>query len=224
MIRNLIWMAFAGCLAGAGVAAAQEELHCEGMAHGLSVSAPGDTPAALGLVTSLFPPLTSNFVMNEYTWKLAGLVSRGSTSSDGKVFSTDYDVTHATLTIYEDPSQDARPTYYNCPAGAAANDPAYGNGTVYLSGPLASFSTSYDSNAGSGSMVITLNWDGGEHLGELSPGRRAVSPPGEHLTLSTTFACIPLGEGYTEAVTARFFEPATPAPRTTWGQLRKMYR
>ena len=212
------------CALGAGPAAAQEEVHCEGMSHGLSISAAGNVPAAMGLVTALYAPLTSYFASNEYTWEIRGLVSLGSTSADGVTFQTEYDVTHATMTIYEDPSQDARSAYYNCPAGMTAGDPAYTNGSKYLTAHFVSFSTTYDLNAGLGGSSFSLNWDGGEHLLEVPPSRRGVFPPGAQLSFSTNFACIPLSEGYSEQMTARFTQASSPSRRATWGSLRRLYR
>ena len=129
--------------------------------------------AGRGLVTALYAPLVTNFTANEYTWVMSGLLPIANTLY-GTTTYTSYDVASipSSFTVYEDPSQDARPTFYNCPADVDANDPRYSDGVVYLKGHFASFNSQYDTSTQTGTFNGTVSWDAGSHLVNLPGSRR----------------------------------------------------
>ena len=179
--------------------------------------------AGRGLVTALEYPLTGDFNANEYTWSLSGVLPVSNLVS-GTSTQTIYDVSSvpASLVIYEDPTQDARPTFYNCPADLAGNDPRYVNGAVYLKGRLTSFLSVYDLSSGTGFFSGFVLWDSGTHFVELERVHNSYWSFGG--TTTSQFACIPSGDGYDQAMKGRFFLLTLGAKSSTWGQLRRMYR
>ncbi|MBI5837685.1 MAG: hypothetical protein HZB25_10605 [Candidatus Eisenbacteria bacterium] len=198
---------------------AQEEAHFEGFTRNTNPNIAGTVINGRGLVTALYAPLTSNFVANEYTWEILGLTSQGSVLRDS-VYYTTYSVIGSTFSIYEDPAQDARPTYYFCPT--TNPDGVYNNGAVYLRGHFTQYSTTFDIHAdsyGVGTFQGMVNWDSGTHLFELPPGRRGSWQFGGSTTSS--YACIPAS--YEQALTGRIFQVTTPVRNSTWGQVRRLY-
>jgi len=148
-------------LSVAGAAFAQEEAHYEGYFVNSAHPAVNPNPGVLGmegrgLVTAIYPPLVSNFVLNEYTWVATGLLPIGNTVSGTTTYTT-YDVVSlgATFTMYEDASKDASPTFYNCPADVLPNDPRYSDGAIYLKGHFVSFVSQYDTGSQTGTFQGT---------------------------------------------------------------------
>jgi len=233
MIRWITVFAVLLSLAVAGVAVAQEEAHYEGYFINSAHPPTNPNPGVIGLegrglVTALaFPgsPLTSDFVHFEYTWVLTGALPAAS-STVGTTTYTTYNVSlmPATITIYEDKLQDARPTFYLCPADITPSPPGdgrYSNGPIYLRGHFVTLSTQYDSGTLTGTFTGQLNWDSGSHLFELPIGRRGGFTFGGTTTFD--FACIPLASGYDQAMTGRIFQLTTAARTASWGVLRTMY-
>src|SRR4051794_33534572 len=73
----------------ASAALAQEEAHYEGYSIGSNPNPESGTPLnARGLVTALYSPLVSDFVTNEYTWVVEGLIAQGSVLSDSQWVTT----------------------------------------------------------------------------------------------------------------------------------------
>ncbi len=203
-----------------GVAWAQEEAHFEGNAQLTSPSSAGAQLQAFGLVTALYPPLTSNFTVNEYTWQIYGLHSQGSVLQDS-VWYTSFDVTGSAMVMYEDPSNDARTVFYDCPRGGAKS--VYTDGTEVLRGHFVSFRTSLDIhsyNYGQGTFKAQINWDTGSHVLELPADRRGAWSFGG--TTTSVYSC--LAPGDLEAWTGRIYQVTTPNAPGTWGGLRRMYR
>lgn len=229
MIRaRQVCIAFLFAAAFSAPALAQEEAHYEGYATGLNSAANGTWVSARGLVTALYLPLSSDFVANEYTWVITGLIPTNTTFQDS-VYTTVYQPSNdATFAIWEDPCQDARPAFYLCPSGILVADSRYSNscspaGTPYLRGHFTYFMTALNIRSiasGQGTFTATLNWDSGTHLTQLSPGHRG----GWHFGGSTTSvdACLPAG--YQQALTGRIFQATTSISPSTWGRLKKLYR
>lgn len=208
-----------------GVAMAQEEAHFEGSFVNSTCPPTNPNPAVFGLegrglVTALYAPLTSSFVLNEYTWVIKGITPVANTVV-GTTCYTSYAVAGALFTIYEDAGQDARPTFYNCPSDILFADPRYSNGLVYLRGHFTAFNSQYDTFSGTGTFTAQMNWDTGAHLAELPGGRRGVWTFGG--TTTQIFACIPFANGYDQNITGRMFQLTTGTKNTTWGQLRNLY-
>ncbi len=211
----------------AGAALAQEEAHYEG--YFINSAQPPVNPnpqtiglAGRGLVTALYSPLVSNFTTNEYTWVIQNLLQTGNTVN-GTTTYTSYNVSISSITIYEDPSQDARGTFYNCPSDInSPTDPRYQDGTVYLRGHFVSFSSTYDPSTQQGTFSGTLNWDSGSHINDLPLAGRGGWTFGG--TTSSNYSCIPTASGYDQAMTGRIFQVTTPAKPNSWGQLKNLYR
>ncbi len=202
----------------ASLAFAQEEAHYEGYFQpGGSVSGPGQNLHGDGLVTALYPPLVSNFVAKEYTWHISGLTSQGSVNTGGTQFRTNYTTVGSTFEIWEDPGQDLRPVFYNCPSGVT--HPKSTNGTLYLKGFFVSFLTTFDLAIGTGTFQGSLNWASGTHLSDLPVGRRGAWTFGG--TTDNAYACIPVGSEL--AITGRIFQLTTPVQGTSWGALKRLY-
>jgi len=221
MARTVTILALVVLALAAPVAAfAQEEGHFEGFTRFTNPSLPGTVINGRGLVTALYPPLVTNFNANEYTWEFLNLVSMGSVLRDS-VYYTTYAVGGSSFTIYEDPLQDARPTYYNCPN--TNPDAVYNDGGVYLKGHFTSFKSTFDIHGdsyGQGTFTAQLNWDSGSNLGDLPVGRRGAWQFGG--TTTSSDACIPAS--YQQALTGRIFQLTTPVGSTTWGKLKQLYR
>ncbi len=233
-LSTIVAIALALLLLGAGSVWAQEEAHFEG--YFINSTQPPVNPnpnvlglAGRGLVTALYAPLVSNFVVNEYTWVITGLIPTQMTQN-GTVTYTIYDGSLSLFTLYEDPSQNARPTFYYCPSDINSyNDPRYQDGTIYLRGHFApdthgnpAFKTSYDTSTQQGTFTGQVNWDSGSHLNDIPVGHRGGYTFGG--TTSNAYSCIPTASGYDQAMTGRVWQVITPAPRATWGQLRELYR
>lgn len=75
-------------LVTAGAAFAQEEVHFEGYWVTNPFGGPGTSLEGRGLVTALYPPLTSNFVANEYTWTTSGLTVAGASVVGSTTYQT----------------------------------------------------------------------------------------------------------------------------------------
>ncbi len=212
----------------ASVAMAQEEAHYEGYFYNSANPPVNPNPlpgmGGRGLVTAIYAPMISNFVANEYTWVIDGLLPTGNTVV-GTTTYTSYDVSTwpATMTMYEDPANNARPTFYFCPSDIHPLDPRYSDGPIYLKGHFVSFSSQYDVATQQGTFTGQMNWDGGSAngFGKIAPGRRGAYTFGG--TTSQFFACIPFAAGYDQAMTGRIFQLTTGAKHTTWGQLRNLY-
>ena len=229
----LLWLA-----ASAHPACSQELAHFEGYL--INSAVPATNPNAgvkglegRGLVTAIFAPAAANFTANEYTWVLKGLVPVGSNVSGTTTYTT-YDTTASSLVLYQDPSQDARPTFYDCPADilpSPPGDPRYSDGSVfYITWHFRAFMTTYDASTHTGTFSGSAVLDPGQPYRRLAciivPGDGPVVFDG---TTSADFACIPTTSGYDQAVTARLFClfgccPYTPARGTSWGRLRQLYR
>ncbi len=202
------------------VAFAQEEAHYEGYTRFTNPSLPGTVINGRGLVTALYPPLITNFAGNEYTWELLGLTSQGSVLSDS-VYYTNYAVSGSSFSIYEDPSFDATSGFYNCPS--TSPDASFNNGALYLRGHFTSFKSTFDIHYfayGQGTFTAQLNWDTGTHINDLPVGRRGAWTFGGSTT--SVYACIP--PTYQQQMTGRIFQLTTPAAKTTWGQVRRLYQ
>jgi len=203
-----------------------QEAHFEGFSRHTNPNPPGTVIDGRGLVTALFPPMITDFVHNEYTWEMLNLVSQGSVLKDS-VYYTTYTVVNglnpATFTVYEDPSQDARPTYYFCPNSLPDN--VYTDGAVYLRGHFTDYKTSFDihaDNYGQGTFRGDVNWDSGTHIGDIPIGHRGAWQFGG--TSVSPYSCIPVALGYEEAMTGIIYQEITPAAPTTWGKLHRLYR
>lgn len=130
----------------------------------------------------------------------------------------------SSFSIYEDPAQNARPTFYNCPSDIIGLDPRYSDGALYLRGHFTQFSTTFDTHAdtyGQGTYTARLNWDSGAHVNDLPANRRGGWTFGG--TTTDQFACLPASQ-YGQALTGRIFQMTTRTEATTWGHLRTMYR
>ena len=160
MTRWITALAVLLSLAVAGAAYAQEEAHYEGYTYGSNPSLAGTELKGRGLVTALYAPLISNFVKFEYTWVLDKCFSNGSVLRDS-VYNTTYAVgNNSRLRIFEDPLNDARPTFYNCPSDIIGDDPRYQNGALYLQGHFVSYRSTFDIHGdsyGQGTFVATLD-------------------------------------------------------------------
>src|SRR5437868_3806746 len=175
MIRSLtVALAILLTVGLASAAFAQEEVHYEGYSIGTNPNPESGTPInARGLVTALYNPLVSDFTANEYTWVISGLVSQGSVLKDSS-WETTY-VPGGNFTIWEDPCQNARPTFYLCPSDIVGLDPRYEDNCspvagYYLQGHFTAFKTTFDIHTdtyGQGTFVGTLNWDSGNHINDL---------------------------------------------------------
>jgi hypothetical protein len=218
-------------LAAAGAAYAQEEAHYEGYSMGSNPSPAGTPMNGRGLVTALYPPLVKNFALNEYTWVFDGLVSLGSALKDS-VYYTNYIIgPTVTFSIYEDPAQDASPTFYNCPSDIVGVDPRYSNGALYLRGHFTQYSSTFDIHTvtyGQGTYTARLNWDSGLAVTNnwLPAGKRGGWTFGG--TSTSAFTCIPaIGDPnfgpYQQALTGRIFQTTTKVQTSTWGTLRTLY-
>lgn len=212
-------LGIAAMLAFASAAFAQEEAHFEGYWQGNPNPPIASLLSGRGLVTALYPPLVSNFVANEYTWTMTGLQVVGA-NVVGTTEYVAYNLAGAQFTVYEDATQDARPTFYNCPSDIVGVDPRYSNGNIYLRGHYTQFNTSFDFGTSTGTFTAQLNWDSGSHLTDLPAARRGAWKFGG--TTSIALACIPAN--YDIAMTGRIFQVTTGAANSTWGQLKKMYR
>lgn len=208
-------------LATAGTAFAQEEVHFEGYWVTNPVGGPGTTLDGRGLVTALYPPLVSNFVANEYTWTTSGLSVAGSSVVGTTTYQT-FNLAGALFTIYEDATQDARPTFYLCPSDIIGADGRYQNGPIYLQGHYTAFSATFDVGTTTGTFNAQVNWDSGSHLTDFTPARRGAAKFGGTTTQNSTGACIP--PGYQIGMTARIFQVTTASNETSWGTLKKVYR
>ena len=208
----------------AGSALAQEEAHYEGYFLNSAAPSTSSTLSGRGLVTAIYAPLASNFVANEYTWVIDGLLlTSGYAVATTNYFTWNVSSSPASFTIYEDPTQNARPTFFNCPADLNLGDPRYSDGTVYLKGHFVSFNNQYDSATLTGTFTGTVNWDSGspDGFGNLPDGRHGAWTFGS--TTSAHFTCIPTLPLYDQAMTGRIFQLTTAAGKTSWGKLRRMY-
>ena len=231
-ITGMLVAAFA--VTFASVAMAQEEAHFEGFFTNSTCPPTNPNPGVFGvegrgLVTALYAPLVSNFVANEYTWQIQGLVPVGNVQN-GSTCYTSYAVNGplgvAQFTIYEDPTNDARPVFYLCPSGVGPvppGDPAYTNGAVYLRGHFTAFNSQYDNFSQTGTFTAQVNWDSGNAngFGNLPGGRHGSWTFGG--TTNSPFACVPLASGYDQQITGRMFQLTTKAAGKTWGDIRKLY-
>ena len=224
-------------LAPAPRVSAQELAHLEGYLINSAQPAVNPNSGVIGLegrglVTALYPPIVSNFVANEYTWVLKGLVPLSNVTVGSTTYTT-YDTTNSSLILYQDALQDARPTFYECPADIGPSPPGdsrYSDGTVfYVRWHFKSFTTMYDSNTGSGTFYGTPVPDPGQPYRRypcfIVPGDGPLNFGGE---ITTALACIPTASGYDQALTGRLYClygccALTPAPGNSWGKLRRLY-
>lgn len=223
MTRWITVLAVLLSLAVVGAASAQEEAHYEGYTYGSNPSLAGTELKGRGLVTALYPPLVSNFVVNEYTWVIDRLYSNGSVLTDS-VYNTSHAAGNASrFRIWEDKQINARPTFYFCPSDIIGDDIRYEDGALYLQGHFIYYKSTFDIHTdsyGMGTFVAQLNWDTGTHVNDLPLNKRGGWTFGGSTT--SAFACIP--PKYEQAMTGRIFQLTTGVTESTWGQLRKAYR
>ena len=216
-------------------AQSQELIHMEGYFINSIYPAVNPNPGVnglegRGLITALYSPLTSNFVANEYTWVIKGLLAT-STRIVGTQSFTNFDTSASSFSIYEDPTLDARPTFYNCPVEiwpSPPGDPRYSNGTIYLRGHFSSFSTNYDSLTLSGSFLGRIAWDAGPHASQVNCPHPQYSSWALNGYTDSSTPCLPIG--YDRAVFGRYYCltgdccSVTKAQTGTWSKLRRIYR
>lgn len=201
-------------------------------------SAPGSVLTIMGKVVCFGPPLdylnSAPYTSNEYTFVIQGLVSAGTVHttplSGLDVWDTDYNVSGATWTLYEDATPDA-------PGAATIGSPAsalpfFVDGTVLLNGTVDNnFHTqitrtvkiSPPSTTWSGSFNSLYHAIGGTVFNKIGNGQANLN--GLWCSLGTGTSQCTLPAGYSAHPSGKFDAPGTTATNgPTWGRIKLLYR
>ena len=185
----------------------------------------GSCYSAATCVTTFDNYLVGDFVNNEYTLYIAPSYNLCWTATNPGA-STD---THfympsggpATVVVYEDAIATGTAKDYgiNPPN---LQESTFLDGTLILSGEIVGqvviVEFTSGPNMGNGTLVATVNWNGGSQLSNIPVDERLQS-----LTLAgLTFQPLDGPEGYTWQVDGQSFtEPSTAVENTTWGSLKR---
>jgi len=171
----------------------------------------------LGTVPFLFPPLTSNTAVNEYTFVIQGLTSTGFlTVGSFRIIS--YGA--GTISIYEDPKAGGTAGDFGANPPNALAPGTFQDGTEICSGTLTSFMFVLDTTNGTGSFEAVFNVTGGSQLGNFPLDQRTgwtfSGSSGNSLNIPPGYAHQLDGQTILNA--------PTRVHRTSWGRLKAGYR
>ncbi len=208
-------------------------------ANPLYTSAFGSQLTIFGRVVCFAPPLDGlNSTGYEYTFVIQGLSSNGTVHTvpinNGNqtvdAWDTDYDVSNATWTLYEDTTPDAPGAATIGPPGSAL--PLYSDGSVILNGTIDNnFHTQITHTVQiapaldkwSGSFNSLFHATGGSKYGAVGNGVANLN--GFWCSLGTGVSQCSLPPGYSAHPSGKFDSPGTTAvSSSTWGRIKLLYR
>ncbi len=191
----------------------------------------GNLWSAVGDVTSIKSPLTSDFVTNEYTVYISGVTRDGDqvmTGSGTDFFGNDFEdffsafIDGGSFAVYEDPSMNA--TLSPFPPNADVPS-TFSDGTLYLQGTISSmttqirvFTSGFRAGEEEGNFNATIAWVGGSHLGELAGQTEGFSFAGVE---RNSFIGIPAG--FVHDLAGESFRCPVAVEESTWGQIKSIY-
>ncbi len=213
-ILGVVWVALWVTTAPA---AAVGLIDFSGLSHetgGFPDSELGDDLALYAVVDGLTAPLTADFLANEYTLVLDGLVADGQQVPDPSNLVATY--SGGAVRVYEDSQTTgtaAAPGTHPPNATAPAH---YVDGTLYLEGTLADFTVFYNPQLNAGAFQAGVVFTGGSHLSEL--GAQTVG-----YTFGGVFVAGPPA-GYDLHWDGQILLAPVPVGETTWGTIKSLYR
>jgi hypothetical protein len=184
---------------------------------GFPPSTAGDVLYSLGDITDVFPPLTWDTSLYQYTWYMWDLVSLGE-SVNGSEVTVLY--TGGQFQIYVDdfaPIGTNRDYGVNPPNATAPS--TFIDATAdpnYLHGNFTFFQLTYNTSSGTGNWEGTLFFDSGTFVNNVGTqdGYTFVADVGPPFP----------PEGYSLEGAGDIFLTPTATEETTWGQLKGLYR
>jgi hypothetical protein len=178
---------------------------------------PGSGYVGLGLVPSLFAPLSPDTAANEYTYVITGLIS-STRSTFGDYFIVDYGT--GTLSIYEDSKSTGTPADFGSNPPNPQAPSTFNDGTLFLQGTLSGFQFVYNTKSKSGSYEGVLDFTSGSQFGNLAPGQE------KGWTFSGASGnALNIPPGYAHQVDGQAFVNAPLiVHRASWGAIKNVYR
>jgi len=170
----------------------------------------GSGYVSLGTVPALFAPLVFNLTINEYTYRISGLTSLSKTP-----FGTYQVINYSPgiIEVFEDLKSGGTAADFGNPA-------TFVDGTPYLVGQLTNFQIVINTANGSGSFEAALTVTGGSQYANIPASDRD----------GWTFAGLTgnatnIPNGYEHQVDGQvFLAQSTPARKTSWGNIKALYR
>ena len=178
---------------------------------------PGSGYVGLGTVPALFAPLVFNTTNNEYTYRISGLTALTKTPF-GSYQVINY--SPGTIEVFEDSKSTGTAADFGTNPPNAVAPGTFIDGTPYLVGQLTNFQIVINTANGSGSFEAALTMTGGSQYANIPASDRD----------GWTFAGLTgnatnIPTGYEHQVDGQvFLAQSTPARKTTWGNIKALYR
>lgn len=219
-MKKLLWLSLALLPLYAVGASAQTIINYDGNVWetgGFPPSNAGDVLSGVGFVSDVFPPLTWDTSLYEYTWYIQGLVSLGESVSGTEVTVV---YSGGEYQIYVD---DFFPigtpgTYGSNPPNATAPS-TFIDATAdpnYLHGDFTSFQTVFNSASNTGNWEGTIYFDSGTFVNNVGTqdGYTFVATIGDPFPPA----------GYDLQGAGNIFLTPNAVENTSWGQIKGLYR
>jgi hypothetical protein len=191
---------------------------------GYPPSNPGDVLSGVGFVESIGTELSDDpdWDLNEFeiTWVLSNLISYGETDLGSGLYQIFY--TGGTFDIvgdrYTRPNHSA--SVYGIEPPNATAPATFWDSRIYLHGELTDFFMICDTNLNTGYYESRMIFTSGTELSDL-----VHNPEGFTVAGTVNQGSAPIPDGYDlEAIGHITFDALIPASKSTWGQVKNLFR